>query len=128
MSRPEITPEFNAELTTGLTATRDLVVEGAALYSPTGRVEHSVLSSPAMIMEMELASVDAVCNQLSDGEATVGFHVDVKHLAPAPAGRQVETTATLIEIKGKKLKFQVDTHCGGVHVGTGFHRRTIVRL
>lgn len=115
-------------VTTGLTATRSLVVEGAALYSPTGRAEHSVLSSPAMIMEMELACVDAVRNQLAEGEASVGFHVDVKHLAPAPAGEQIETTATLIEIVGRKLKFQVDTRCGAVHVGTGFHRRAIVRL
>ena len=112
----------------GLSASRTLMVEGASLYSPTGSVEHSVLSSPAMIMEMELASVDTVLSQLADGEATVGFHVDVKHLAPAPAGTQVETTATLIEIAGKKLKFQVETHFGSVLIGTGIHRRAIVRL
>ncbi len=115
-------------ITTGLAATRYLVVEGAALYSPTGRDEHSVLSSPAMIMEMELASVDAVRDQLADGESTLGFHVDVMHIAPAPVGQQVVTTATLVEITGKKLKFQVDTRCSDVLVGTGFHRRAIVRL
>jgi fluoroacetyl-CoA thioesterase len=112
----------------GLTASRSLSVEGAHLYSPTGRDEHSVLSSPAMIMEMELACVDAVRQQLADGESTLGFHVDVKHLAPAPAGKQVETSAKLIDIAGKKLRFQVDTYCGDVLVGTGFHRRAIVRL
>ena len=98
------------------------------MYSPTGRAENSVLSSPAMIMEMEKASVDSVRDQLSDGETTVGFHVDVKHIAPAPAGKRVVTTATLIEIAGKKLKFQVDTRCGDLLVGTGFHRRAIIRL
>ncbi|MEE8047011.1 MAG: thioesterase, partial [Dehalococcoidia bacterium] len=86
-----------SDLPLGLTATRSLVVEGAHLYSPTGKAEHSVLSSPAMIMEMELACVDAVRDHLADGEASVGFHVDVKHLAHAPAGETVETTATLIE-------------------------------
>ena len=115
-------------VTVGLEANRSLIVEGSVLYSPTGRAEHSVLSSPAMIMEMELACVDAVRDQLDEGEASVGFHVDVRHLAPAPAGKQIETTATLIEISGKKLKFRVDTRCGTVHVGTGFHRRAIVRL
>ena len=115
-------------ITIGLTATRQLVVEGAALYSPTGRAEHAVLSSPAMIMEMELATVDAVQDRLSEGEATLGFHVDVKHIAPAPAGKRVVTTATLIEINGKKLKFQVDTYCEDVLVGSGFHRRAIVRF
>ncbi len=116
------------EITTGLSATRQLVVEGAVLYSPTGRPEHSVLSSPAMIMEMELASVEAVRGHLPDGETTVGFHVDVKHIAPAPAGKQVVTTATLIEIAGTKLKFRVDTRYGDTLVGTGFHRRIVIRL
>jgi predicted thioesterase len=112
----------------GLTATRHMLVEGTALYSPTGKAEHSVLSSPAMIMEMELASVDAVRNQLQANETTVGFHVDVKHIAPAPKGGQVVTTATLVEITGRKLKFQVETHLGDVPIGTGFHRRAVVRL
>lgn len=115
-------------ITIGLTATRHLVVEGAAIYSPTGRAEHGVLSSPAMIMEMELATVDAVRDLLSDGEATLGFHVDVKHIAAAPVGESVATTATLLEITGKKLKFQVETYCGNVLVGTGIHRRSIARF
>jgi len=47
-------------LQTGISATRILTVQGDALYSPTGHTEHLVLSSPAMIMEMELACVDAL--------------------------------------------------------------------
>ena len=108
---------------TGLSATRSLVVEGSKLYSPTGKPEHSVLSSPAMIMEMELACVEAVQGHV---EASVGFHVDVKHIAPTPAGETVETTATLIDIDGKKLRFKVETKYGEIVVGTGTHRRAIV--
>jgi len=111
------------ELTTGLSATRSLVVEGSKLYSPTGKGEHSVLSSPAMIMEMELACVDAVRPHVN---ASAGFHVDVKHIAPAPNGEIVETTATLIEIDGKKLRFKVETRLGDTLIGTGTHRRAIV--
>ncbi|HCI85301.1 MAG TPA: hypothetical protein DHV68_00505 [Dehalococcoidia bacterium] len=116
------TPEA---LTEGLSATRTLVVEGPNLYSPTGKNEHSVLSSPAMIMEMELACVDAIFSQIG---ATVGFHVDVKHVAPTPAGETVETTATLVKIDGRKLKFEVETRYNGTIVGTGFHRRAIVKF
>jgi fluoroacetyl-CoA thioesterase len=110
---------------TGLSATRSLVVEGSKLYSPTGRDEHSVLSSPAMIMEMELACVEAVQGHV---EASVGFHVDVKHIAPTPAGETVETTATLIEVDGKKLRFKVETKYGETVVGIGTHRRAVVDL
>jgi predicted thioesterase len=113
------------DLTLGLTATRSLVVEGSNLYSPTGKAEHSVLSSPAMIMEMEIACVEAVRDHV---QTSVGFHVDVKHIAPAPAGETVETTATLIDIDGKKLKFKVETRFGDILVGTGTHRRAMLQL
>ena len=44
------------EIAIGLTAARHLLVEGAAVYSPTGRAEHSVLSSPAICGEEILPS------------------------------------------------------------------------
>jgi fluoroacetyl-CoA thioesterase len=109
----------------GLSATRSLVAEGSKLYSPTGKDEHSVLSSPAMIMEMEIACVEAVQGIV---KASVGFHVDVKHIAPTPAGESVETTATLIEINGKKLCFKVESKYGEILVGIGTHRRSILDL
>ena len=115
-------------LQTGISATRILTVQGDALYSPTGHAEHSVLSSPAMIMEMELACVDALDGHLSENEASVGFHVDVKHIAPAHLNKQVDTTATLINISGRKLKFEVITLCGDILIGVGSHRRAIIHL
>jgi predicted thioesterase len=113
------------ELAPGLSASRTILVEGSKLYSPTGKDEHSVLSSPAMIMEMEIACVEAVQEVV---DASVGFHVDVKHIAPAPAGETVITTAELTEIDGKKLKFKVETKFGDILVGIGTHRRAIIRL
>ncbi|MBP39401.1 MAG: dihydrolipoamide acyltransferase [Dehalococcoidia bacterium] len=107
----------------GLSATRTLLIEGSKLYSPTGKDEHAVLSSPAMIMEMELACVDSIRSYIP---ASVGFHVDVKHIAPAPAGVTVETSATLIEIDGRKLRFKVETTFGKILIGTGAHRRAII--
>jgi predicted thioesterase len=101
-----------------------LLIDAAHTYSPTGKDEHSVLSSPAMIMQMELACVDAVSGRV---EASVGFHVDVKHIAPAPAGETVETTAILIEIDGTKLRFKVETKLGDRLIGTGTHRRAIMQ-
>ena len=48
---------------------------------------------------------------LSENETSVGFPVNVKHVAPAQLNKQVETTATLIYISGRKLKFEVITLC-----------------
>lgn len=118
-------PQTLDSLELGLSATRSLVVEGSHLYSPTGKAEHCVLSSPAMIMEMEIACVEATKGFV---EASVGFHVDVKHIAPTPSGESVNTTATLIEIDGKKLRFKVETKYGKTLVGVGTHRRAIIDL
>ena len=115
-------------LQTGISATRILTVQGDVLHSPAGHAEHLVLSSPAMIMEMELACVDALDGHLSEKEAFVGFHVDVKHIAPAQLNKQVETTVTLINISGRKLKFEVTTLCGDILIGAGSPRRAIIHL
>ncbi len=111
-------------LAIGLSATRTLLVDESNAYSPTGKKEHSVLASPAMIMEMELACVAAVRGFV---EASAGFHVDVKHIAPAPVGETVETTATLIRIDGLRLRFRVETKFGETLIGVGIHRRAIVQ-
>ena len=81
-----------------------------------------------MIMEMELACVDALDGHLSEIAASVGFHVNGKHIAPAELNKQVETTATLINISGRKLKFEVTTICGDILIGAGSHRRAIIHL
>jgi fluoroacetyl-CoA thioesterase len=125
---PENNPENNTDIALGLSASRSLIVDGPVIYSPSGKDEHRTLSSPAMIMEMELACVDAVREHLGEGESSVGFHVDVKHLAPALAGEEVITKATLVDIDGRKLRFQVDTRWGDTLIGTGIHRRAVVRL
>ncbi len=117
-------PAIPEGLVTGLSASRSLLVEGSKLYSPTGKDEDAVLSSPSMIMEMELACVDAVSGIVG---ASAGFHVDVKHVAPAARGSTVETTATLAEIDGKKLRFKVETRHGDDLIGFGSHRRAIVQ-
>ena len=65
---------------------------------------------------------------LSEKEASIGFHVDVKDIALAQLNKQVETTATLINISGRKLKFEVTILCGDILIGTGYHRRAIIHL
>ena len=65
---------------------------------------------------------------LSENETSVGFPVNVKHVAPAQLNKQVETTATLINISGRKLKFEVTTLCGDILIGAGYHRRAIIHM
>lgn len=87
----------------------------------------SVLSSPTMIALMERTCIELLKPYMSDGEETVGFHVDVKHLAPTRIGQAVTVTATLQEVKEKRFRFAVEAvNDQGLKIGEGFHRRALI--
>jgi fluoroacetyl-CoA thioesterase len=120
----------------GLTGEVRLVVSGehTALHLGSGAV--SVLATPQMVLLMERAGVAAVDHLLPSGYRTVGAHLDVRHLAPTPAGFEVKATAELIDVQGRRLTFRVQVregpfdgpHREGQLVGDGTHQRAIIDL
>ena len=85
-----------------------------------------VLATPAMIAMMEGAAMRSVQDSLPDGQTTVGYTVNIRHLAPTPIGAEVVGTARLVEVDGRKLRFRVEVHQGDKLVGEGEHVRVIV--
>ncbi len=66
---------------------------------------------------------------MGESEQSVGFHVDVKHLAPTRIGQNVTVQATLQELKEKRFRFSVEAvNDGGVKIGEGMHRRALINL
>ena len=116
------------DLQPGLSARISWNVQAGHLYSPTGRDEDAVLSSPSMIMKMEETAVHAVKVHLPEGRVTVGFHVDVKHIAPARRGALITTTARLVAVDGPKLMFEVEARDGERLIGVGTHRRAVIKV
>ena len=47
-----------------------------------------VYATPMMILEMELASGDAIRGHLAPGWVTVGTEVDIRHLGRLPSARR----------------------------------------
>jgi predicted thioesterase len=89
----------------------------------------SMYSTPAMIMLMEGTCVEFLTPHMGDGEQTVGFHVNVKHLAPTKIGQKVRGKVTLTEIKGRRLLFTVEAfNEDGTKVGDGTHERAVVEI
>jgi predicted thioesterase len=88
-----------------------------------------VLSTPSMIGLMERTCVNFLTPFMADGEQTVGFHVDVKHLAPTKIGQGVTVTATLQEMTEKRFRFAVEAiNDQGVKIGEGIHRRALINI
>ena len=104
---------------------REWTVTESMLYSPGGDPARATLSSPSMINELETTAMLGLDPRLPDGGFTVGFHVDIKHVAPAPLGARIKTTAELLEVSGTRFRFHVEAHDIDANrlVGIGTHRR-----
>ncbi|AWR96413.1 thioesterase [Acidianus sulfidivorans JP7] len=98
--------------------------ENSASYVSSGAVD--VLSTPSMIAFMEDTSFNLLQNKLSEGLTSVGFHIDVKHLAPAPIGGKIVVKSTIISENKRRVVFKVEAYYNGKKIGEGIHERVIV--
>jgi len=86
----------------------------------------AVFATPMMILEMESAACDAVNPHLAEGWVTVGTEVNVRHLAATPVGHVVRTTARVIEVARRVIRFEVEAFDGDRRIGAGQHGRGLV--
>ena len=112
----------------GMSAERTLVVP------PERTVGHfvphmpMVYATPMMILEMEMASGDAISALLEPGWVTVGTEVDIKHLAATPVGATVRTTAKVIAVERRVIRFEVEAFDERRRIGEGRHARGLVNV
>jgi len=87
-----------------------------------------VLATPVMIMVMENAALNALKAFLEPGESAVGTRVDIRHLAPTPAGARVTGEARVTKVEGRRIEFEVRARDEREEIGTGTHERMVVDL
>ena len=85
-----------------------------------------VYATPMMILEMEMASGDAIRKYLLPGWITVGTEVDIKHLGASLVGATVRTTAKVIAVERRVIRFEVAAFEGERKIGEGRHARGLV--
>jgi predicted thioesterase len=89
-----------------------------------------VLATPILVALMEAAACSALAGHLPERLTSVGSRIDVRHLAPSPLGAQVTARASITEVRGAKVTFEVTAqHEVGsrrVDIGRGTHARIIV--
>jgi fluoroacetyl-CoA thioesterase len=82
-----------------------------------------------MISLIEGTCVRLISRYVEAGEQSVGFRVDVKHLAPTAIGKQVTAKVALRAINGRRCVFDVEVQSeDGVKIGEGLHERAIINI
>lgn len=110
----------------GLTASAELVVgqDDTAIALGTGDVP--ALATPRVVRLAEHATVLAVEGQVDEAHTTVGYRVQLDHLAPVAVGARVRAEALLESVEGRRLTFRVAVHDGIGLVAAGRLTRVVV--
>ena len=117
---PGVQCEPGASAVVELTVTED----DTALALRSGDVP--VLGTPRVLALAEEATCKAVADALADGETTVGFRVQLDHLAAIGVGTTVRAEATLEKIEGRRITFTVSVSDPAGLVAAGRITRVVV--
>jgi len=112
----------------GMNAERSLIVPVERTVGHFVPSMPMVYATPMMILEMELASADAIKACLEPGWVTVGTEVDIRHLAATPVGATVRTVARVIAVERRVIRFEVEAFDDKRRIGEGRHARGLVNV
>jgi fluoroacetyl-CoA thioesterase len=88
--------------------------------------EGRVYSTPNLVRDIEMTCRELLLDHGDPGEDSVGTDVTIKHLAPTLLGMTVEITATVKEMEGRKVVFDVSAKDDLDQIGAGTHGRFVV--
>jgi fluoroacetyl-CoA thioesterase len=90
--------------------------------------EGRVYATPFLVRDIEMTCRDLLLDHADNGEDSVGMEVAVRHLAPTLLGMDVEITAKVAAIEGRKVSFEISAKDEIEPVSTGTHTRFVVDI
>lgn len=91
----------------GASATVEHTVQEADTALALGSGDVPVLGTPRVLALLEQATVAAVADSLAAERTTVGARIEIEHLLPSSVGDRVVASATLSDVLGRRLTFEV---------------------
>jgi predicted thioesterase len=110
----------------GLSASAKMVVTDADTAAALHTGDVPVLATPRLVALAEEATVLALESELEAGTTSVGFRVQLDHIAPTAVGGHVQADALLETIEGRRCTFRVSVNDPQGLVATGRVTRVIV--
>ena len=121
-----MTNEIKDGLKKGLKNTKKIVVTEELTAAESIPGLPPVFSTPMLVDLMETTSYEIVEPFLGEGLTTVGAAVERAHSAATPVGFTVTCESELVEVKGRKLDFEVRACDDKEEIGKGRHVRFII--
>lgn len=115
-----------SEIVGGMSADLHFVVGEDDTATALGSGDLPVLATPRLVAWLEAAAVAAVASAVDADATTVGSHFAIDHLAPSRVGSTVVAEASVAEVAGRRITFEVAASESGAPIARGRHVRYLV--
>jgi fluoroacetyl-CoA thioesterase len=109
----------------GVSKVRRIIVDRDRTVAFMGE-QGRVYATPELCRDIEHTCREALIEHVNPEEDSVGIEIMVRHIAPTLPGMEVSITATVINVEGRKVSFDVVATDELEPIGTGKHVRFIV--
>jgi predicted thioesterase len=109
----------------GATKTKRLAVDKDRTIGFMGE-EGRVYGTPYLVGDIERTCRDLLLDHADAGEDSVGMEVSLRHLAPTLLGMEVEITAKVVGVDGRKVMFEIAAKDELEPIATSTHTRFVV--
>jgi predicted thioesterase len=110
----------------GLSAEAQTLVDESLTAATMGSGSLEVYATPALVALMEEAACAAIADELEDGQTSVGTRIDIEHVAASPLEAMVSAIATVTEVEGRRIDFELSAYENEKLIGRGKHSRFLV--
>lgn len=115
------------DLRPGLSSTMRVVVDAPRTIDFLGE-NLRVYATPSLIYDYEVACRNLLLACADEGEDSVGTNIAIAHGGATLLGMEVEITATVREVQGRAVTFEVVARDAVEEISRGTHTRFIVEV
>lgn len=116
---------MKASLRPGCTKTKRIVIDSDRTIGFMGEGGR-VYGTPYLVHDIEHTCRDLLLEHTDHGEDSVGMEVSVRHSAPTLLGMEVDITATVTAVEGRRVTFMVSAKDELEQICEGTHARFVV--
>ena len=118
---------MKADLKPGISSTRKFTIDKPRTIDFLGE-NLRVYATPELVRDMEITCRELLLQHCDPGEDSVGTGIDVAHSGATLLGTDVEVTATVTAVDGRRVTFEVVARDPAEEIGRATHGRFVVEV